>query len=133
MAEDKAQKTEPATPRKREEARRQGQVAQSRELQSVAVLAAALGALASPLGSDLVEALMRAATGSFRAASAPPSTLADFHAALLVPFSFVALAAKARASATAASGIVGPPGSRNPPGRASSLRRSTGTAAAVPR
>lgn len=39
-SEDKLNKTEPATPRKREEAREQGQVAKSRELASVAVLLA---------------------------------------------------------------------------------------------
>ncbi len=92
MAEDKAQKTEPATPKRREDARRKGQVAQSRELQSVAVLAAALLALASPLGSAIVDALLRTMSGSFTAAMQPPSSLGDFHAAFVTPLATLGMA-----------------------------------------
>ena len=45
----------------------------------------------------------------------------------------LALAAKARESVPAAMGMVGPPGRRTPSVAGSSLRRSTGTAATVPR
>ncbi len=45
MAEDKEQRTERATPKRREEARKKGDVAKSREVSSVAVLMAALAAL----------------------------------------------------------------------------------------
>ncbi len=81
--EDQAQRTEPATPRRREEARRKGQVAQSRELPSVAVMGAALLALLSPLGSELGETLLLGLRQGFTQAGDPPSTLTDFHAALL--------------------------------------------------
>lgn len=92
MAEDKAQKTEPATPKRREDARRKGQVAQSRELQSVVVLAAALAALASPVGEGIVEALLLTMSGAFTAVASPPSTTGDFHAALLAPLAAVGVA-----------------------------------------
>ncbi len=92
MAEDKAQKTEPATPKRREDARKKGQVAQSRELQSVAVLAAALIALASPLGDAIVEALLRTMAGSFSAAARPPSSVGDFHAAFVTPLAVLGMA-----------------------------------------
>lgn len=46
MAEDFDSRTEPATPRRREEAREQGQVAYSRELNTGVILLAGVGALA---------------------------------------------------------------------------------------
>ena len=57
MAEESFQeKTEQATPKRREDARKKGQVARSTELSSVAILAAGLLALAA-LGSYLLERL----------------------------------------------------------------------------
>ncbi|MEM7409179.1 MAG: flagellar biosynthesis protein FlhB [Myxococcota bacterium] len=81
--EDQAQKTEPATPRRREEARRKGQVAQSRELQNVAVLGAALLAVLSPWGMALGETMLLAIRQCLSVAAAPPSTLSGYYAALL--------------------------------------------------
>lgn len=81
--EDRAQKTEPATPRRREEARKKGQVAQSRELQSVVVLGTALLALVSPLGAVLLERLLAVLQTGLAAAASPPSSLAGFHALIL--------------------------------------------------
>jgi len=82
MAEDQAQKTEPATPRKRDEARNKGQVAQSRDLQSLAVLAG--GALVlGATGASLIWALDATMRRSFGAIADAPSTSADFFATLI--------------------------------------------------
>lgn len=81
MAQDQAEKTEPATDKRREDARKRGQVAQSREVQSVIVLGAALAVLASGYSLDLIERLVllsNAAWGGGRV-----SSLGDFHALLL--------------------------------------------------
>ncbi len=86
MAEDAAQRTEPATPQRREDARRKGSVAQSRELQSVAVLAAALLVLATPLGTMLAETMLLELRHAFSAIADPPSTLADFRGAIIAGF-----------------------------------------------
>lgn len=49
MAEDKSNKTEPATPKRKEEARRKGQVAMSRDVSTAAILAGGIGLLAAML------------------------------------------------------------------------------------
>lgn len=82
MAEDQAQRTEPATPKKREDARRKGQVAQSRDLQSVTVLGASALVLAGS-GAGIVIAIQAALQFGFTAAERPPESLAGFHAAML--------------------------------------------------
>jgi flagellar biosynthetic protein FlhB len=83
VPEDQAQKTEPATPRRREEARRRGEVAQSREVQSVAVLGAAMLGLGSFLGSDLAVRLAEHAQAAWSGALQAPGSLMGFHAAFL--------------------------------------------------
>src|SRR5207302_11087555 len=59
MAEDFESRTEPATPHRREEARKQGQVAFSAELAAALVLLAGIGLLAllgHRLGREMVDA-----------------------------------------------------------------------------
>lgn len=82
MAEDQAQRTEPATPKKKEDARKKGQVAQSRDLQSAAVLCGAALALAAT-GIGIGHALSAGMRTSFDLAARPPDSLASFYAALL--------------------------------------------------
>ncbi|NNL67460.1 MAG: flagellar biosynthesis protein FlhB [Myxococcales bacterium] len=78
MAEDAAQRTEPATPQRRQDARKKGRVAQSRELQSVAVLGAALFALSTPLGAKLAASMLLGMRHAFAAAADPPASLVDY-------------------------------------------------------
>ncbi len=94
MPEDQALKTEPATPKRREEARKRGEVAQSREVQSVAVLGAALLGLGSFLGVGLLTGLAEQAQATWNGAYQMPETVADFQAAVL------------RAAGSAAAGLV---------------------------
>ncbi len=54
MAEDRSNKTEPATPKRKEEARRNGQVAISRDMSTAAILLGGVGLLASMLPVGLV-------------------------------------------------------------------------------
>jgi flagellar biosynthetic protein FlhB len=82
MAEDQAQRTEPATPKKRWETRRKGQVAQSRDLQSLAVLTGAAMALGVS-GLGIIRALDATLRWSFTAVANPPHSAAAFDAALL--------------------------------------------------
>ncbi len=93
MAESQqAERTEPATPKRREDARRKGQVAQSRDVGSVLVLTAGLLAGLPLLGVALGSAFAASAIEGWRAAAAPPASAADFHAALLAHGSTVGLA-----------------------------------------
>lgn len=55
MAEDKGNKTEPATPKRKEEARKQGQVAVSRDLSTAAVLLGGVGLLGAMLPVGLLK------------------------------------------------------------------------------
>lgn len=81
--EDQAQKTEPATPKRREEARKRGEVAQSREVQSVAVLGAAMLGIGSFLGVGLIVRLAQQAQVAWSGIQNPPGSLGEFHAAIL--------------------------------------------------
>lgn len=80
MASEEAEKTEPATPKRQEESRRKGQVAQSRELPSVVVLVTAAIVFGSALTLELVERMgdLAATLWSIK----PPQELADFHAVI---------------------------------------------------
>ncbi|MDH4152193.1 MAG: flagellar biosynthesis protein FlhB [Nitrospira sp.] len=55
MAEDRDNKTEPATPKRKEEARKQGQVAVSRDVSTAAVLLGGVGLLGSMLPVGLLK------------------------------------------------------------------------------
>ena len=61
MAEGESNKTEPATPKRKEEARRQGQVAISRDLSTAAVLLGGIGLLAAmvPMGMQRMTEVTR--------------------------------------------------------------------------
>ena len=84
MAEqDAAEKTEPATPRRREEARKRGEVAMSRDVGSLFVLAAALAIAASGLFAGLARVLAATASASWGGTALRPGGLADFHALLV--------------------------------------------------
>ncbi len=82
MADD-ADKTEAATPKKREDAREKGQVAQSRDVGTVLLLAAGALALGSPLGANLGRMLVDVARSVWGGTLVQPATLADYHALLL--------------------------------------------------
>ncbi len=83
MAEDQAQRTEPATPKKREDSRRKGQVAQSRDFQSFVVLGAAAVALGVGFGAELLGSLLGTLRFALGQAGSPPASSSDFHAVLL--------------------------------------------------
>jgi len=80
---DEEDKTEPATPKKREDAREKGQVAQSRDVATVALLATAALALGSGLGAGLGRMLVEVARSSWGGALLQPDSLEDYHALLL--------------------------------------------------
>lgn len=82
MAEDKEQRTERATPKRRSEAREKGDVAKSREVTSVAVLMAAVGTLYFSK-SHMVENLMEITGRSFLEAGAFEFTPERLHLLLV--------------------------------------------------
>jgi flagellar biosynthetic protein FlhB len=82
MADD-ADKTEPATPKKREDAREKGQVAQSRDVGTVLLLATGALAIGSGLGAGLGRMLVEVARAAWGGALVQPDELADYHALLL--------------------------------------------------
>ncbi|MDK2744030.1 MAG: flagellar biosynthesis protein FlhB [Nitrospira sp.] len=55
MAEDRSNKTEPATPKRKEEARRKGQIAISRDVSTAAILLGGVGLLAAMLPVGMVK------------------------------------------------------------------------------
>jgi len=83
VAEDQADKTESATPKRREEARKSGEVAQSREIQSVVILATALGVAVSFMGVRLVKSFAEVAQAAWGGLATPPASLADYQAWIL--------------------------------------------------
>ena len=91
MAQQEGERTEPATPKRREEARRRGEVAQSREVQSVVVLGAAL-LLATLGGAPVVQALVAQARALWGGAASPPDSLGAFTGLLLAAGGQVGLA-----------------------------------------
>lgn len=80
---DEAEKTEAATPKKKEDARKKGQVAQSRDVSTVILLVAATLALGSPLGAHLVSTVHETALVAWGGIWIVPDSLADYHAVLL--------------------------------------------------
>lgn len=91
MADD-AEKTEDATPKKKDDARKKGQVAQSRDVSTVLLLAAAVAALSSPLGARLGLMLGEVAQQVWAGLLIRPQTVEDFHAVLLFHGVLIALA-----------------------------------------
>ena len=82
MADD-AEKTEAATPKKKEDARKKGQVPQSRDVSTVLLLTAALAGMASPLGARLGRMIGELAQRAWGGLLIQPDSLADYHAVLL--------------------------------------------------
>jgi flagellar biosynthetic protein FlhB len=81
--EDEAEKTEAATPKKKEDARQKGNVAQSRDVSSVLLLVAAMAALMSPLAVGILRMLRNVAVAAWGGVLVRPDTLQDYHAILL--------------------------------------------------
>lgn len=79
MAEDDAEKTEDATPKKKEDARKKGQVAQSRDVSTVVLLLAAGLALSSPLAVRIAGFVVESAITIWSGAWIQPTSVADFH------------------------------------------------------
>ncbi len=92
MSEDQSQRTEPATRSRLTEARKQGQVALSRDAQHVLVLAVIWLALAAGLGPLLARSLVGLAGELWRAATAPPDSLFAYQAVFTHAGGAVALA-----------------------------------------
>jgi flagellar biosynthetic protein FlhB len=82
VSEDQFSKTEAATPHRRDEARRKGQVARSRDVQALGVLLGAVLAFAAG-GTKMRDGMLGLAQSAFSRAGDPPGTLADFHDVLV--------------------------------------------------
>lgn len=80
---DEQEKTEEATPKKLEDARKKGQVAQSRDVSTVLLLASAALALASPLGAYLGQRIYEMTQQAMGGTLVRPDNLADYHAVVL--------------------------------------------------
>ena len=91
MAAEQDDKTEPATPRRREEVREKGQVAKSREVTSVAVLVAAVAYFYFFVGST-GDTIARATRHFFQAASVRMETQEDLFSLLIVAMQGTGLA-----------------------------------------
>ena len=83
MAENDIERTEPATPKRKDDAREKGDVAQSRELATVLVLGGMLLASLSLLGANLVARVSAQARSAWSGAEIRPDGMGDFHALLL--------------------------------------------------
>ncbi|MGH0033747.1 MAG: flagellar biosynthesis protein FlhB [Myxococcota bacterium] len=84
MAEEQqGERTEPATPKRRREAREKGEVAQSRDLSTAFVLGAAFLVGWSTLGMRVAEGVMSGARLAWGGEWVRPSTVQDYHALLL--------------------------------------------------
>ncbi len=83
MPEQDAERTEEPTPKRIEDSRRKGEVAQSRDVASVVLLAAAWLALTLFAARAIGVGLAEQATAAWSGAQIHPGTLADFHALVL--------------------------------------------------
>lgn len=84
MAEEESERTEPATPKRREDARKKGEVAQSREVQSVVIMVMALLVGGSFLGTTVLVSLAGLARSAWSGGiENPPETLPDYHTTFL--------------------------------------------------
>lgn len=91
MAED-TEKTEDATPKKKDDARKKGQVAQSRDVSTVLLLASAVAALATPLGARIGTMVLEVAQRLWGGLLTRPDSVEDYHALLLYHGGLIALA-----------------------------------------
>lgn len=83
MADVAADRTEPATPKRLEEARNKGQVPFSRDVSGTLVLAVAFLLALSPLAAALATSVVEQSRALWGGYEVHPRTLADFHALLL--------------------------------------------------
>lgn len=83
MADNDSEKTEAATPKKKEDSRKKGQVAQSRDVSTVMLLAAAVAAMSSPLGERTGRMLVETAQAAWGGLLIRPDSVADYHAILV--------------------------------------------------
>jgi flagellar biosynthesis protein FlhB len=83
LAEDSAERTEPATPKRREEARERGEVAMSRDATAVAGMAVAFALLTGSLGTALAASIAELARLLWSGSAIHPHELGDFHALIL--------------------------------------------------
>lgn len=80
---DEAEKTEDATPKKKADARKKGQVAQSRDVSTVMLLVAATGALISPIGARLGRMVLEGCQVAWSGTLTRPDSIGDYHALML--------------------------------------------------
>lgn len=83
MADEQAERTEPATPKRREETRERGEVAHSRDVAAVAGLSMAFGLLLSSAGVTLADRLADHARLFWSGQVLVPATVGDFHVLLV--------------------------------------------------
>jgi flagellar biosynthetic protein FlhB len=86
MAEDKSNKTEPATPKRKEEARKNGQIAVSRDVSTAVILLSGIGLLAAmvPVGvQNMTEMTRRGLTLSFPLAFYEGMTIEQVYAIVI--------------------------------------------------
>lgn len=93
MAESSSgEKTEAATPKKKADARKKGQVSQSRDVSTVLLLLAGTAALVSPLGARLARMIFETSQRAWGGTLVLPDSLADYHALLLHHGALMAIA-----------------------------------------
>lgn len=83
MAEENAERTEPATPKRREESRERGEVAMSRDVGVVAGMAVAFVLLSGSMGAGMAISFTEIARLMWSGSAVHPHELPDFHALLL--------------------------------------------------
>ena len=83
MAEENAERTEPATPKRREEARERGEVPVSRDAGAVVGMGVAFVLLTGSTGAAMASGMVEIARLAWSGAAVHPHELADFHALLL--------------------------------------------------
>ena len=83
MADKDADRTEPATPKRRQDARKKGDVARSRELSATVLMAAGFLTIGSSLGGAVALGVLARSSDLLGGAAIRPSSLADYHAILL--------------------------------------------------
>ncbi len=81
MSEEQSQRTEPATPSRLDEARKQGQVAVSRDAHNVLVMVLFWLAITGGLGTLVAQSVARLAVDFWHAAANPPDSLGAYEAA----------------------------------------------------
>ena len=83
MADDAAERTEPATPKRRQDAARKGDVAQSRDFSGALLLGAGFLLFSTGAVGALVDAIAKLAEAIWSGSWIRPSGLLDYHAVLL--------------------------------------------------